>query len=264
VSGLLVVVGTGIKAVGHMTHDARAWIAAADEVHYVTTDPITESMILGLNANAQSLARFYEVGLERHATYEAMTQTMLASARAGRTVCAAFYGHPGVFVYPSHDAIRRARAEGIRAIMEPGVSAEDCLFADLGLDPAVVGCAQFEATDFLVYRRRPDPSAGLILWQIGAVGDFAWNPGRTNTDNLRVLVEELAATYGESHVVVVYEAAQLPPCTPMIVHVPLRDLPQVPMSTASTLFVPPAERRAPDPEMIDRLALDRRRFGLVP
>jgi hypothetical protein len=50
----------------------------------------------------------------------------------------------------------------------------------------------------------------------------------------------------------------------MIVHVPLRDLPQVPMSTASTLFVPPAERRAPDPKMIDRLALDRRRFGLVP
>lgn len=261
-SGLLVVVGTGIKAIGHLTHDAREWIAAADEVHYVTTDPITESMILGLKPSAQSLARFYEVGRDRHDTYEAMTQTMLAGARAGRTVCAAFYGHPGVFVYPSHDAIRRARAEGIRALMEPGVSAEDCLFADLGLDPAVVGCAQYEATDFLVYRRRPDPSAALIVWQIGAVGDIAWNPGRTNADNVRVLADELAKTYGAEHVVVVYEAAQLPACLPAIVHVRLCDLPQTPLTTASTLFVPPSERRAPDTEMIARLALDARRFGI--
>jgi Tetrapyrrole (Corrin/Porphyrin) Methylases len=263
VSGLLVVVGTGIKAVGHMTLDARAWIASADEVHYVTTDPLTEGVIRELAPNAQSLARFYEIGRERHDTYNAMTQAMLAGVRAGRTVCAAFYGHPGVFVWPSHDAIRRARAEGIRAIMEPGVSAEDCLFADLGLDPAVVGCAQYEATDFLVYRRRPDPSGALIIWQIGAVGDFAWNPGRTNADNVRVLAGELMRTYGPEHVVVVYEAAQLPTCLPKIVHVRLADLPFVQLSTASTLFVPPVEQRGPDVAMIDRLGLDRRRFGVI-
>ena len=261
-TGLLVVVGTGIKAVGHMTLDARAWIGSADEVHYVTTDPITEGLIRSLNPRAASLARFSEVGRARHDTYEAMTQTMLAGVRAGRTVCAAFYGHPGVFVYPSHDAIRRARAEGLRAIMEPGVSAEDCLFADLGLDPAVVGCAQYEATDLLVYGRRPDPSAALIVWQIGAVGDLSWNPGRTNADNVAVLVEALARTYGLDHVVVVYEAASLPTCAPRIQHVRLADLPAVPLSTASTLFVPPRERRAPDPAMIARLALDGRRFGL--
>jgi hypothetical protein len=264
VTGLLVVVGTGIKAVGHMTLDARAWIASADEVHYVTSDPITENVIRGLKPEAQSLSRFYKIGHPRHDTYEQMTQSMLAGARAGRTVVAAFYGHPGVFVYPSHDAIRRARAEGIRAIMEPGVSAEDCLFADLGFDPAVVGCAQYEATDLLVYRRRPDPSAALIVWQIGVVGDLAWNPGRTNADNVRVLVEELAKTYGEDHVVVVYEAAQLPTCLPMILHLRLADLPLAPLTTASTLFVPPRERREPDPSMIARLSLDRARYGLEP
>ena len=263
-SGLLVVVGTGIKAVGHLTHDARAWITCADEVHYVTTDVITERLILDLQPAARSLSRFYAVGRERHETYESMTCAMLEGARAGRTVCAVFYGHPGVFVYPSHEALRRARAEGIRAIMEPGVSAEDCLFADLGLDPAVVGCAQFEATDFLVYRRRPDPSSGLILWQIGAVGDFAWNPGRTNADNVRVLVDELAGAYGLEHEVVVYEAAQLPTCLPTILALRLRDLGLAPLSTASTLYVPPRERRAPDPAMVGRLGLNPGRFGLAP
>ncbi len=262
-SGLLAVVGTGIKAVGHLTADARAWIASADEVHYVAADPLTEATIRGLAPRAQSLSRFYAIGRARHDTYEAMTQSLLAGVRAGRTVCAAFYGHPGVFVYPSHDAIRRARAEGLRAIMEPGVSAEDCLFADLGFDPAVVGCAQYEVTDFLVYRRRPDPSAAMILWQIGVVGDLTWNPGRTNADNLRVLVAELAPVYGEDHVVVVYEAPQLPTCRARIDHVRLADLPTTPLTTASTLFVPPRERRAADPAMIARLGLDGRRFGLA-
>ncbi|MEZ4402345.1 MAG: SAM-dependent methyltransferase [Kofleriaceae bacterium] len=262
-SGLLVVVGTGIKAVGHMTLDARAWMARADEVHYVVADVITETTIRGIAPRAQSLARFYVPGQPRHATYEAMTQSLLAGVRAGRTVCAAFYGHPGVFVYPSHDAIRRARAEGLRAIMEPGVSAEDCLFADLGLDPAVVGCAQYEATDLLVYHRQPDPSAALIVWQIGAVGDLAWNPGRTNADNVRLLVAELTGAYGGDHVVVVYEAAQLPTCKPRIDHVRLADLPALRLTTASTLFVPPATRRAADPAMVARLGLDPRSFGLT-
>lgn len=261
-SGLLVVVGTGIKSVGHLTLDARAWIARADEVHYVVADALTESTIRGLAPRAQSLARFYAPGRPRHDTYEQMTQSLLAGVAAGRTVCAAFYGHPGVFVYPSHDAIRRARAAGLRAIMEPGVSAEDCLFADLGLDPAVVGCAQYEATDLLVHHRRPDPSAALIVWQIGAVGDLAWNPGRTNADNVGILAAELAATYGDDHQVVVYEAAQLPTCVPRIEHGRLADLPRVRLTTASTLFVPPRERRAPDRAMIARLGLQPRAFGL--
>lgn len=262
-SGLLVVVGTGIKAIGQLTGDARAWIARADEVHYLVADALTEGEILGLHRGARSLAAFYAVGRARHDTYAAMVEALLAGVRAGRTVCAAFYGHPGVFVLPSHQAVRRARAEGLRAIMEPGVSAEDCLFADLGLDPAVVGCAQYEATDFLVFGRRPDPSAALILWQIGGVGDLAWNPGRTNADNLRVLVGALTPTYGEDHVVVVYEAAQLPIGAARVDHVRLRDLPGVPLTTASTLFVPPRERRAADPAMVARLGLDGRSFGLA-
>src|SRR3546814_12671609 len=34
-----------------------------------------------------------------------------------------------------HKAIAQARAEGLEAHMEAGVSAEDCLYADLGIDP---------------------------------------------------------------------------------------------------------------------------------
>ena len=99
-----------------------------------------------------------------------MAEAILEPVRAGKRVCAAFYGHPGVFVLPSHEAIARARAEGFDATMLPGVSAEDCLVADLGVDPARNGLQSYEAGDFL--RRRPaiEPTTALVLWQIGVVG----------------------------------------------------------------------------------------------
>ena len=82
-----------------------------------------------------------------------------------------FYGHQRVFVHPGHESIRRAHMEGFPACMLPGISAEDCLFAELGIDPSKNGCQSFEATDFLVYKRKFDNRSSLILWQIGANGD---------------------------------------------------------------------------------------------
>ena len=49
--------------------------------------------------------------------------------------------------------------EGFNAQMLAGISAEDCLFADLGLDPGKNGCQSFEATDFLIRRRQFEPTS---------------------------------------------------------------------------------------------------------
>ena len=82
----------------------------------------------------------------------------------GHRIVAAFYGHPGVFTYPTDESIRRARAEGYHARMLAGISAEDCLIADLGVDPARNGCQSYEATDFLLNSRTIDALAQFILW----------------------------------------------------------------------------------------------------
>lgn len=183
-----------------------------------------------------------------------MVERILAPLAGGARVCAAFYGHPGIFVGPSHEAIRRARAEGHEARMLPGVSAEDCLFADLGVDPSSDGCQSFEATDFLVRRRRPDTASALVLWQIGVIGvrdaraGHLWSPG-----GLRILAETLAGSYPAEHEVVVYEAAAIPTFAPRIERTPLARLPEARVTADSTLFVPPAGRREVDAEMRTRL-----------
>ena len=181
--GSLVVVGTGIKFLAHVTQETLGWIEQADVVIHGVADPATKKWIEDLNPHAESVCD-YVVDAPRRVTYEKWIDRILECVRGGQRVCVAFFGHPGVFVYSSHEAVRRARKEGFDARMLPGISAEDCLFADLGVDPAATGCQSFEATDFLVRPRRFDTSTALVLWQIGVVGRLAFKPKTEQPDGL--------------------------------------------------------------------------------
>lgn len=259
--GTLVVVGTGIKAVGHLTHDACCWIRSADRVFHVVADAVVEAEILAMNPRAESLRGLYSADRRRRATYEAMVERILGALRLGETVCAVFYGHPGVYVLPSHEAVRRAREEGHDAEMLPGISAEDCLFADVGLDPARVGWQSFEATDFLVFNRRFDATSGLVLWQIGAVGNLGLPERGFSRAGLAVLRDRLIETYGAAHEVVVYEAASMPTCAPLVHKTALRALLDAPVTALSTMYVPPSRKAELDLEMVQKLGLSPRDFG---
>lgn len=246
-TGQLVIVGTGLRTTGHLTTEAIAWIQAADKVLYVVGDPVAEDVLQLLNPNGvESLQVLYGEGKERMTTYRQMIDRIMECVRSGLRTCAAFYGHPGVFVYPSHEAIRRARAEGYPAIMLPGVSAEDCLFADIGIDPAASGCQSYEATDFLFSSRRIEPSAALVLWQIGVVGNATYTAGDYDRSLLSLLVTKLSEHYPLHHQVIAYEAAVQIGCAPRIMPVQLGYLTAVPMSAATTLYVPPAHAPVAD------------------
>src|SRR3989442_6105287 len=208
-SGSLTVVGTGIQLGTHLTPEARIAVETADVVLSLVAEPVMQSSLEQMNPGTRSLHTLYEVGTTRRDAYEAMTEEILRHVREGRKVCAAFYGHPGVFVAPSHEAIRRARAEGFAARMLPGISAEDCLFADLGVDPSRSGCQSYEATDFLVHARHIDPTAALVLWQIGTVGSVA-AAAEAQPTGLTVLVETLLVHYSPEHEVTLYEASPYP------------------------------------------------------
>ena len=253
--GSLIVVGTGIRSVGQLTTESIAWIERAEKVFYIVSEPIAESLILRLNPSAESLQKHYAQGKPRLQTYQDISDTILASVREGKQTCAAFYGHPGVFVLPSHVAVRQARSEGYEARMLPGISAEDCLFADLGVDPATSGCQAWEATDFVMNHRNVDPSSSVILWQIGVVGEWTYQQSGYRNSGLPLLIEKLMRYYRPDHTVVVYEAAVLPGCNPNIRPVPLSHLPSVPLSSASTLYIPPAQPPQPDWNMYQRLGL---------
>jgi hypothetical protein len=250
--GSLTVVGTGIRSGLHTTTEARRAIVGADVVLYLTTDPLADAWVQRLNGSARSLGRHYTVGRPRREAYNAMVQEILAEVTRGLDVCAAFYGHPGVFVSPSHEAIAAARELGHRAVMQPAVSAEDCLVADLGIDPGAQGWQSYEATDFLMHRRAVDTSTPLVLWQISMIG--AWHTvSRPNVEGMAILSERLGELYGPGHEVVLYEAADYPVGDPLIVRLPVEDLPGARITPMATLYVPRGRGPERDPEMIARL-----------
>jgi hypothetical protein len=166
-------------------------------------------------------------------------------------VCAAFYGHPGIFACIAHLAIKDARAEGFSAEMLPGISAEDCLVADLGIDPGATGMQSMETTQFMIYQRRIDPGALLILWQPALAGELSLKRFDTTPAKLQVLVDKLAHDYPLDHPVILYEAATHPLEQTRMETVLLKDLPQATLHQATTLVIP-----AVYPLKLDQAVLD--------
>jgi uncharacterized protein YabN with tetrapyrrole methylase and pyrophosphatase domain len=209
--GSVLVVGTGIRAIGQITVETENAIRDADKVLYLVQDGLTAGFLAEINPRAVSLSGLYSSGKDRKTSYREMVEQVLVAVRAGLRVCVALYGHPGVFSFPGHEVIRRARLEGFSADMIPGVSAEACLFADLGIDPGDRGCQSFEATDFLVRRRQFDSTSHLILWQVGVIGVEDFRTGDTwSSEGLKWLSGRLCDHYGPEHEVLLYEAPSYP------------------------------------------------------
>lgn len=250
--GSLVIVGTGIKIANQCTIEARYHLETADIVFEVVGDQLAQTFLKSLNKNVVSLQHLYGRDRARSDTYEHMVETILEAVRAGKRVCAAFYGHPGVYVYPSHESVRRARAEGYEAEMLPAVSADACIFADLGFDPGWLGCQSFEATDFLINARKFDPTAVLILWQIALAGDRTLRVFDSDPRRIALLAEVLMEDYPPEHEVMVYCAATLPVGDAQVQVLPLNRLSEAEVTQESTLVVPPARAAEASPR---RLAL---------
>lgn len=254
----LTIVGTGIRGGLQTTPEARICIEQASKVLYLVGDSVSEQWLLRLNPRSVSLYSRYSAGRPRKETYLDIVEEILRTLRNSSDVCVVFYGHPAVFVGPGLEAMRRARAEGFPVRMLPGVSALDNLFSDLGLDPGATGLQCYEATGYLLYDPQVEPTAALLLLQVGVVGERGWTletPPRVA--NLARLRDSLLKRYRADHPLVIYEAADQPFGRPRIDIIELQELPRSKLSKASTVFVPPLPRGEPNQGVLRSFDPDR-------
>jgi len=258
--GSLTILGSGIESIG-FSRDAEAVIKAADKVFYCVADTATIMWLRKLRPDAYDLYVFYEDCKVRFKTYTQMTESILHPVRKGENVVAIYYGHPGVFVLSTHRAVEIAKREGHYARMKAGISALDCLCADLGVDPAHPGMLTFEATDMLVRRREPDPRLHVILWQVGLIGQMGYRRKGFVNDKFQILIEYLQSFYGKDYPVTHYVAARYPTLEPTADVLKLSELSdpaiQQKITGLSTFYLAPRDETPSDSEMAARLGLCR-------
>ncbi|GAB4195717.1 MAG: SAM-dependent methyltransferase [Roseiflexaceae bacterium] len=255
-SGFLTIVGTGITLMSHLTKEAEVAMRDAERLFFLVTSDLAEQWMQRLNPHGESLRPFYDAGGERAAIYAAMSEHVLAAVRSGQQVCAAFYGHPSVFVTPTQLLVRAARQEGLAVQVQPGISAEDCLFADLDIDPGQQGCQSYEASDFLLRPRRFDPHTPLVLWQIGVIGYFeVVNQTPDCGPALAALRQRLLRDYPPDHPVTVYLAPMLPIQSATITRSTLAELTPAILDPFCTLYIPPLGAPEVDQELCARLGI---------
>ena len=238
--GSLVIVGSGISVAGQMTLVSENYIKQAEIIVAAVPNTARLDYVKKLNSNVICLLDLYDEGKSRATTYKEMQQTIVDQVEAGKKVVAVFYGHPGIFVRASHLAVMELREKGYPAHMEPGISAEDCLVADLNLDPARYGCQSYETTQFMFRKYLLDPHQMQIFWQVGYAGEHTLLTSKANKDNkgLTVLTDYLLKFYPADHEVIIYEASAFPIFEPRIDRMPLKDLPDSKPSEISTLVIP--------------------------
>ncbi len=253
--GSLIIVGSGIKGVGQISLETQAWIKQADIVHYCVADPVSEIWIKKNCKKSIDLYSLYGNDKQRIDTYNDMVESMLGDVRRGLDVCGVFYGHPGIFVLPSHKAIKIARSEGYKAAMLPAISALDCLYADVGVDPSTQGSQTYEATDMLMRKRPILTDWHVVVWQIGCVGDLGFNFGGYDNRNLDILVDYLLNYYQADQPVVHYQGSQYPVCNSTVERISLEELRNSRVTGISTLYIPPATQRKQNAQMLEKMGL---------
>jgi hypothetical protein len=114
----------------------------------------------------------------------------------------------------------------------------------------------------MLYRRRIDPSAYLVLWQVGVAGDRSLTRFATGAEYRQVLVDVLIRDYAPDHAAIIYKVATLPTQQPRIERTTIAQLPNVDIDMHATVVIPPALSLQPDNEIRERLAaLDRRTWS---
>lgn len=251
----LIVVGLGIEFLSHVSAQTKAYIEKSEKVLYLVNEPLTEKWLKNLNHSSESLQNIYGGYERRLDSYQAIADYIVASIEKFKQVCVVMYGHPTVFAKPALDAAMKAKKLDIFVKILPAISAEDCLFSDCMIDPGEYGCQSFEATDFLIHKRKHDCNSHLVLWQIGMIGNVYHKLIEKNKKSLCILVEYLAENYDLEHKVIIYEAALYPTFHPRMEEIMLRQLPDRKLSKISTLYVPPKEKSVCDMEMLNKLGI---------
>lgn len=254
----LIVVGSGIKSVAHLTEETKRIIQNSDKVLYLVNEELLKQWIVRESISAESLEPIYFNSTKRIDAYTNITSEIVRRYYQYTNLCVVFYGHPTVFAESALRAVKIIQAEKGNAIILPAISSMDCLFSDLQIDPGEQGCFSIDATELLIYERKLDIQSHVIIWQIANLGMF----NTQKTTKLNVFKDYLSHYYSTEQLICLYEASLYPTQRPRIEWLKLSDLERVKINPISSLYIPPSPTTKLSTKYIDLLEIDLDDFKL--
>lgn len=236
----LIIVGSGIKSISHLTIEAQGYIKGANKVLYLLNEPVFEKWLTKEAKNIESLSNIYFKYNDRLISYQKISDKIVLELEKYKTVVVLIYGHPCFYAMPGLLAgSSLSDKANIQFDIIPGISSLDCLYADLEIDPGSGGACVFDATEFLLKEKVFDPTSHLILLQIAMIGNSGLPTNSINISILQDLLDYLMIYYGEEHLAICYEASLYPGMKPKIKKFPISILSEQDFTTVSTLYIPP-------------------------
>nr|WP_029489101.1 SAM-dependent methyltransferase [Fluoribacter dumoffii] len=249
----LALVGSGIKSISHFTTEFSTYTTSADKVLYLVNEPVTKQWIERYSRLSESLEPIYFSENDRQNSYDKIKDKILAEFETYDFITVVLYGHPTIFADPGLQSVIAAAMNSIETIILPGISIENCLYADLKIDPGQFGCFHVEATELLLYNKIIDPTAHLCIWQPGMIGNRSVPQSNQKSKHLNLLKRKLKKYYPEDHICIIYEASMYPSVEPRIHQFPLYEIEDQTIATLSTLYIPPLPQRNPDLEILNQI-----------
>lgn len=251
----IALIGSGIKTISHLTTEAKTYIEHADCVLYLINEPIFESWLIKHSKKCMSLEKYYFLHEKRSDSYKKIIAKIISLSKKYDFISVVLYGHPVVFSSLGIDTIKKAQKQNIETVILPGISTEDCLFADLEIDPSQNGCFSVEATNFIIFDDVINVFSDLIIWQVGIIGNIGSVFNKNSKDGLALIQKKLLQTYSPEHEIILYEASLYPGVQSKIVKFPLQYLMEQDMSSLSTLYVPAKKRKTINRNLFSKLNL---------
>jgi uncharacterized protein YabN with tetrapyrrole methylase and pyrophosphatase domain len=238
------IVGLGIVNVHQITNEVEAAMRRSHEVLYVANGFGFAEYLSQLCPHVTDLFTAYQEGEDRMKAYNTMTAKVIEAALDHPPVTFALYGHPLVFAWPPFQILKVASLLGLRTKILPGISAMDCLFVDLKLDPSG-GLQMYEATDLLLRQRPLQPDIPCFIWQIGAVETRLYSQSTSKPERFSRIRNYLLKYYPSDHEVTAVYSSSFPLAPSLLTTFALKDIEMYAqdLSSGVTLYIPPVQVR---------------------
>jgi uncharacterized protein YabN with tetrapyrrole methylase and pyrophosphatase domain len=253
----LYLVGLGIRGPGQITRETEAILRRCTRIYYAHTDPAVGAYLRQLCPRVLSLRRYQGDGKSHRRTYKAIAAAVTRSATLRPPVAFAIFGHPLVYVSLANWLLARP-PRGLRVKALPAVSALDCLFVDLRLDPADAGLQMYDANQLLLRRRPLQPDVPCLIWQPAGVESTYATTAWSRPQRFHRLRDYLLGFYPKEHrVVLALSATTSRRTAPRLKRIALGRLEEArrEIDGGATLFIPATHDRPVADVAFKKLAL---------